>query len=658
MRIPLLAGEYLYLVYHTTPRMISLVFFSESIFALIWFAKAFWLLRTGDAETSKYKHFFVFEISTGLLVLGIGGYCFFRVPVSYPAGNYIVFTHNNIFFLSNILLLSSAIFSAFRLERFWRSLSPTQRWEYKFLIIGSYLIGCTVCWAVSYRFIYHRMSFDHYLLLSVIFIFAWGLMIYAVVRHRLLNRKLFVSRKVVYASLAPLLFGLYLIVVSLISMVMHYLSLPLPIVLLWLLWIAGLVFIALMIVSGKVRHDVKYFISTHFYINKYEYRDEWLAFSRLLRGAMTETQVVNALHEVMSKSLYTNTMFIWIGDEKQGYRLVFHKGVPIEREKDYHLSADHSLITLLNTTDRYYVKRTKYNICQFPVNKFFPQLSLVLFVPLTIGEHTVGIVGVGPEFTGGLYGQDDFDLLTALCTQAASALMVVRMAEKLAMLRQKEAWNIMSAFILHDVKNAASMLSLIRENATAHLHDPEFQQDMLDAIDDSLKRMNKVQYRLSAVKREIEPFWQEIELCGWLQNFYRKLEKRLQGLTVNFCSEAAIPVKTDTELLSRLMENLLLNALEAGGTGTVVEVKISYDANQQVNIELTDNGPGISAALLPDVLFEPFKTTKAGGSGIGLWQVKRLTAILGGDIIAENSDNGGARFVITLPVEKELIIDN
>ncbi len=653
MGLPLLAGEYLCLIYHTTPQTIALVFFSETIFALNWFGTAYWPAKSDPEEkTAEHTRFFVFEICMDLAILGIGLYCLLGSPALLPATyTTIVFSQSGIFLFTNTILLLSAIFSAWRLEGFWRSLNPTQRWEYKFLVVGSYLVCCTLGWAVSYRFIYHRMNFEHFHLLSAIFLFAWGLMIYAVVRRRLLNRKLFVSRKVVYVSVAPLVFGLYLIFIGIIALIMHYFNQPFPVVLRWLLSVVGMVVIALLVVSGKVRHDVKYFVSMNFYTNKYEYRDEWLAFSRLLHNALTETEVVSVLHQVLAKSLYTNIIFIWTGDEERGYRLAFYKGISIAKEKDYHLPKDHPLVLRLETNDCYYVRRTKYNIRQLPVPGFFPEPGLVFFVPLTIGEQMVGIVGLGPEFTGGLYGRDDSDLLTALGSQAASALMSARMAKKLAKAKQQEAWDVMSAFVLHDVKNAASILSMTRQNAPAHIHDPEFQQDMLDAIDDSLKRMDKVQNRLSEVRGYIVPVWQDIELPGWLQDCCRKLQKRLHGLEVNFSCEETILMKTDTELLARLMENLLLNALESGGKGTVVEVKVSCDGNLQVHIDLADSGPGLHAEMLPDALFEPFKTDKPGGSGVGLWQAKRLTAILGGNIVAENSDSG-ARFVVNLPVRK------
>jgi signal transduction histidine kinase len=111
-----------------------------------------------------------------------------------------------------------------------------------------------------------------------------------------------------------------------------------------------------------------------------------------------------------------------------------------------------------------------------------------------------------------------------------------------------------------------------------------------------------------------------------------------------------IRINTDAKLLFSIMENLLLNAFEAGGEGTIVRIRAGRDDDTgQALIEMIDNGPGIAEELLPDLLFEPFKTMKDGGSGIGLWHVKRLVTALEGSISAGNRPEGGARFVVRLP---------
>jgi putative PEP-CTERM system histidine kinase len=347
---------------------------------------------------------------------------------------------------------------------------------------------------------------------------------------------------------------------------------------------------------------------------------------------------------VLSESLYTNVIYIWIGNDRQGYRIAFPKDMPAENLRRCHLAFRDPLITWLKTHNHYYPDEKS----DLDKKDFFSELNLVLAAPLSISEQLVGLIGLGPEFTGGRYGHDDFDLLSALGSQAASALLVARMAEELSRTRQQEAWDIMSAFILHDIKNAASMLSLIRQNARDHLHDPEFQQDMLDTIDDSLKRMAKVQNRLNALKGDITPAMQKTDICRELSEACRKLAKRLIGLHVTIRCDDAIYAQTDPNLLLHVIENLLLNALEAGASEAAVEIR-HIPGDPYITVELTDNGSGLPADLLPDALFEPFRTTKFNGSGIGLWQVRQMITGLSGIISADNSVSGGARFMIQLP---------
>lgn len=647
--LPILAAQYVLFTQPGTEETVRTIFFSEMALSWIWFCAAYWLNRATERDAPPSKGFLVVHVGAigVILALGLGNWI---GENGYEVlGQEVLFRNDAIFHVITMSLLFSMAAMSWRLENFWRRLSPQQRWEYKYLVAGKYLVCATLGWAVSFRIIYHRMGFDHFQLMSSLLLFSWTMMIYAVARHRLINRKFYVSRKVVYAFVAPMTFGAYLIFIGIVVLLMRALDITFPSVVRWFLLVAGAVGLILMALSGKMRHSVKYFVSTHFYNNKYEYRDEWLDFSHLLQDAMTQAEVVAALEQVLSRSLYTNVMVIWVEDVETGaYRPTRHRGVRMEEEEKYVLPPGHPLPALLREKGIHDARAKSDGAVGAP--PFFPDMNLALFVALTIGDQVVGMIGLGPEFTGGRYGEDDFDLLTALGTQAAGALMAIRMGEKVARMRQQEAWDVMSAFILHDVKNAASMLSLLRRNAPDHLHDPEFQQDMLETIDDALKRMGKVQHRLSALQREIVPQWRVFLLGDYLETTCRRIERRLAGLEVVLSPSPEMEVSSDPELLTRVVENLLLNAFEAGGKGTRVTVEWTPSNNTAIHVAFSDNGPGLPEQLAPEAIFEPFRTTKPTGSGIGLWQAKRLMAVLGGNIHAERIPDGGARFVLTLPV--------
>ncbi|MBL0699912.1 MAG: hypothetical protein JJV92_03395 [Desulfosarcina sp.] len=573
--LPLLAGEYLYLAYHMEAQAAQVVLFSEIVFALIWLSMA---LRFRDATlvtVSASRLNFLLEIIVVAVVMALAGYFLVYRSVVETSDAILAFRIYSPVYFSAVFIPTTLLYTAWRLEQFWRTLNVARRWEYKFLMLGIYLIcGALTCCA-SYRLTYLAILPRHLLLMAELLLFGWTLMLYAVIRHRLLNRKIFVSRKVVYSFVVPSLLVAYLLVFGIVSLIIRTFGLHLSFVLKLLLLALGFVSAARFAFSGKIRRRVHFFISTHFYINKYEYRDEWLALSQQLQGALNEDDVINALRQVLAKSLYTTKIFIWFENSSQGYKLVSSSKKPEARTNKNGITSNDPLVRFITTHSHFHVKEKEPDPEWQKVMKskkaFLTSLNLILIAPISIGNHLVGLIGLGPEFTGGQYGYDDFDLLTVIGSQTASALLAVRMAEKLAHTREQRAWNQLSVFVLHDIKNAATMLSLLRENAPEHIHEPEFQQDMLEVVDDALRRMGRVEQRLGTLKYEITPVLQDLELDRFLRDCRLRLEKKLSPMEITIECKSEMQVNTDPELLFSILENLLLNAFEARGEGTVVQ---------------------------------------------------------------------------------------
>ncbi|MEE4241060.1 MAG: XrtA/PEP-CTERM system histidine kinase PrsK, partial [Desulfopila sp.] len=651
--LPFLACIYLY----SSPRwddveMVRLVFFGETVFTIIWVTFAANLAWSAGSRAAGSWIFRILTIVFPLLTPAAMGFVLTRASLGEFAGWNFTFVLFSWAYLLNLCILLGVIIFFWRLEQFWRPLNTADRWMYKFMMLGCALVCGAMGWSGSYRLTFLSISPEHLQLVAALLLLGWGMTGYAVFRHRLLNRKLFVSRKVVYSFVAPMLLGAYFLGFGFISMIMRYYGIEMSFVFKWLLLIAGLVLLAVLLISSRIRRQVHFFISTHFYINKYEYRDEWLSFTRKLQGVLSESAVVDALRDVLYESLYTEEIYIWL-EQEQGPRRYVLIASPAGRDQEknlYDIAADDIVIHYLHR-HAYYDKNQEKPDPEWEKNlagraSCVAELNLQFISPITIDNRIIGVIGLGPEFTGGRYGYDDFDLLTALGTQAASALLAVRMAEELAHAREQQAWHRLSSFVLHDIKNAATMLSLLRENAPAHIHEPEFQQDMLELVDDTLKRMTRVEQRLGVLRDEVEPNCRALDISHFVRDYFSRGAKNFSGVDITVAAEEALEIESDPELLSSIVENIFINACESGGSA--VWVKTSRDGDSGVVLEIYDNGPGIPEELLPGRIFEPFKTTKRGGSGIGLWQVKRIITRLGGTVSAENRDEGGARFVVRL----------
>lgn len=648
--LPLLAGSYL-LAYFQTEHYVRPFFVnSENVFSLLWMVLAYRLYCvTLSSEKRSILFRLLFAVCSSV-VAAVAGYTYlFPLSVAVVEG-VLVLVHYGIIYCSALFLLAVVLLSGWRLEAFWRSLEPGEKSRYKYLMLGIALVCAIQCWSASYRLTYLRLPHEHLLLMAIVLAIAWLFMIYALARHRLLNRTLFVSRKVVYATVTPIVFSGFLILVGIMSLFFRLFGWSAPFVLQGLVIIVGLLGIIIFALSNDMRRRVKYFISTHFYVNKYEYRDEWLAFSDLLQGKLTEKGVVEALYQILRDSVYTQTIRIWLGDIQKGFRLITDNGDQ-EDGGDATLLGDDAIVCYLYNAPYLYTldgdADPVRNSVLLEKKAFFQANNIVLIVPLILGNHCAGLIGLGPEATGGRYGHDDFDLLLALGSHAASALVAVQNAEALAKSRERSAYSNVSAFVLHDIKNAATMLSLVRKNAPEHMDNPEFQKDILESIDDALIRMSKVQTRLSSLNREFVPGLRSVALKDLLRSCVERFAKKLPELSIQLMCPQDLHLQTDPDFISQILENLLINALESGGAGTVVRIEAGVDA--MLRIDVRDNGPGIQPKLLPRSLFEPFKTAKLNGSGIGLWQARQLVELLGGNIQVRNLTEGGAGFTLSFP---------
>ena len=137
------------------------------------------------------------------------------------------------------------------------------------------------------------------------------------------------------------------------------------------------------------------------------------------------------------------------------------------------------------------------------------------------------------------------------------------------------------------------------------------------------------------------------QALGFLEHAFqeRGIESQLQ------LSEAACTVIGDAKLLHQMLLNLLKNAIEAL-EGQDAEPQVSVEtrvSGETVEIQVTDNGPGIETGVIKKI-FQSFFTTKSSGTGLGLSIVKQIVKNHSGKVDVRTRKNEGASFVIQLPM--------
>jgi putative PEP-CTERM system histidine kinase len=238
---------------------------------------------------------------------------------------------------------------------------------------------------------------------------------------------------------------------------------------------------------------------------------------------------------------------------------------------------------------------------------------------------------------------EDFDLLRTAGRQAASSLAEAMGQEALANAQRFEEFNRRFAFILHDIKNLVSQLSLVARNAERHADNPEFRADMVATLQASVGKMNDLLARLAPHSQSRVQHLQVLALRPILTS---AIAAKRRDRDVQLLGDASLVALVDGSALEQAVGHLLQNALDAS-TDAPVTVRVEGDA-RALSIAIADKGVGMDGDFVRNRLFQPFVSTKAGGFGIGAFEARSLIAAMGGRISVDSRPGAGTTFTIQL----------
>lgn len=280
--------------------------------------------------------------------------------------------------------------------------------------------------------------------------------------------------------------------------------------------------------------------------------------------------------------------------------------------------------------------------------RVFPNGGDRLAVPLIAGDENLGIVLIGDRINGIPFTSEDEELLTTIAEQASLEIQAIRLSAELMQAHQMEAFQNMSTFFVHDLKNTASSLSLMLQNLPRHFDNPEFREDALRSIEKSVARINQMIQSLSALRRKlvIEP--SQIDLAVALPSKANALEKdRDLNLICDYRSAGL--VNADVQQINRVLTNLLVNAQEASSPDQPIKLSTGRHDGFAF-LEVSDEGEGMTEDYVQHQLFQPFKTTKKQGTGIGLYHSKMIVDAHRGRVEVQSQPGVGTTIRILLPL--------
>jgi putative PEP-CTERM system histidine kinase len=281
----------------------------------------------------------------------------------------------------------------------------------------------------------------------------------------------------------------------------------------------------------------------------------------------------------------------------------------------------------------------------------FPRRENRVCQPLLARGEVIALLLVGDHVGGTPFSAQDFDMLKCVGDHVTASLLNVQLGQKLVQAKEMEAFQTMAAFFVHDLKNAASTLSLMLKNLPVHFADPAFREDALRGISKSVGHINHVIGRLSSLRHELKINPVETDLNEIVNGAVAALDA---GTGLGFQKELApLPrIAVDRDQISKVVTNLVLNASEATGAAGEIRVATSQ-ANGWVILEVRDSGCGMTPEFVQKSLFRPFQSTKKNGLGIGMFQSKMIVEVHGGRISVSSEPGAGTTFQVYLPTKSK-----
>jgi putative PEP-CTERM system histidine kinase len=268
-----------------------------------------------------------------------------------------------------------------------------------------------------------------------------------------------------------------------------------------------------------------------------------------------------------------------------------------------------------------------------------------VIVPLPSESQLLGFVVLARPRAAIEVGWEVRDLLKTAARQAASYLGQLQATEALLEARKFDAFNRMSAFVVHDLKNLVAQLSLMLSNAERHRDNPEFQRDMLSTVEHVVERMNRLMLQLRAGAAPVENA-RPVDLAVLVRRVCAA--KAGSESRIELDLTAGVTTVGHEDRLEHVIGHLVQNAIDATAGGGRVSVRLHRNDGAAI-VEVADTGIGMSREFVRDRLFKPFQTTKPEGMGIGVYESSQYVAALGGQMTIDSEPGRGTRVRVLLP---------
>ena len=550
---------------------------------------------------------------------------------------------------NTFLMVLLALGTLILVEQLFRNLPEGSVWSAKPVCLGLAGMSAFDLYLFSQGALFRNMDPEALSVRPLVHAMMVPLLLLATTRHRNWISKIQVSHKVIFHSATLVLAGLYLLFIAGVGYYMRFFGGD---------WggalQVGLIFVALVIatalaLSEALRAKLRVLLGKHFFRYRFDYREEWLKFTATLSIPVHPSEAGQNLVRGLADMLESPAGALWLlrPDGSQYRQVARWNMASVTHGEDQ----NSSLATFMRATgwvvnfQEFRASPGRYVDLRLPewlAND--PQAWLV--VPLWQGDSLLGFVVLASPRTPVEVNWEVNDLLKTAGRQAASFLAQIQATEALLESRKFEAFSRMSAFVVHDLKNIVTQLSLMMKNAKRLQGNPEFQADMLMTVENSLERMRQLmlQLRGSATPGTASA---GVNLGTIAERLASDALGRGRALTLNVSPH--VYTRGQADRVERIIGHLVHNALDATDAQGRVWLKVDRFASH-ARVEVGDNGQGMTEEFVQTRLFKPFQTTKASGMGIGTYESFQYVQELGGKLSVDSQVGKGTVVCLLLPL--------
>ena len=548
------------------------------------------------------------------------------------------------------LWLILALGALLLVEQLYRNATPGERWSLKFLCLG---LGALAAWdffMYSEALLFRKLDPNLWQARGLVATVVTPLLGVAFARSGNWRVKIQISRQVVFHSVTLMGAGIYLLGMAFIGYFLRFMGGNWGTVLQLGFLAAASALLLTLLFSGRLRAILRVQLSKHFFSYRYDYREEWLKFTRALAGLNQD--VAEGIVRTMAPLASSEAGLLWGSSEGQPMRLLAQWQMAIPAGATEGLG---ELPAWLQRTDwvidlkEWRQNPDIYEELQLP-KWLQEEETLWLVIPLVFRDRVEGVLMLRQTGLKKSINWEDRDLLKTAGRQAASHLAQHLSSQALVEARQFDAFNRLSAYVVHDLKNILAQQSLIVSNAAKHRKNPAFIDDMIATVDNSVTRMQRLMEQMRSGLRSAAA--DEVALAPLLQQVISNRSNTRPAPEAQL-AESAIRVEADHDRLATVFTHLIQNAQEATPPEGSVSVTLYADGAHAV-VEIADTGRGMDEGFIRQRLFRPFESTKGlTGMGIGAFESREYIRQLGGDISVVSIPDEGSTFRVSLPLAAE-----